>query len=133
MNTSLRIEQDKKQEALTTLQEQVSHLLSNHSLRPHYHHLPQVKCLESLLEQSKQPYCYLIETIRDKDGQLSALQEELATVRKEVDRLSVERQRLVSVKNQMALDLEKLLSYNEVSVINLFCVQITEIIRSYKR
>ncbi len=59
---------------------------------------------------------YLIETIRDKDSQVSNLREELATLRREVEGLRTERQRLVSVKNQMALDLEKLLSHNEVRV-----------------
>ncbi len=66
------------------------------------------------MEQSKQPYLYLIETIRDKDSQVNNLKDELATMRREVDDLKTERQRLVSVKNQMALDLEKLLNHNEV-------------------
>ncbi len=66
------------------------------------------------MEQSKQPYLYLIETIRDKDSQVNNLKDELATMRREVDGLKTERQRLVSVKNQMALDLEKLLNHNEV-------------------
>ena len=73
-----------------------------------------MKSQESLLEQSKQPYLYLIETIRDKDSQVNNLKDELATMRREVDDLKTERQRLVSVKNQMALDLEKLLNHNEV-------------------
>ncbi len=73
-----------------------------------------MKSQESLLEQSKQPYLYLIETIRDKDSQVNNLKDELATMRREVDGLKTERQRLVSVKNQMALDLEKLLNHNEV-------------------
>ncbi len=79
-----------------------------------------MKSVESLLEQSKQPYLYLIETIRDKDSQVNNLREELATLRRDVEGLRTERQRLVSVKNQMALDLEKLLSHNEVRV-TLYC------------
>ena len=67
------------------------------------------------MEQSKQPYSFLIQTIRGKDKQLEGVRHELTSLKREVDSLKTERQKLVLVKNQMALDLEKLLSHNEVS------------------
>lgn len=78
-----------------------------------------MKSLESLLEQSKQPYCYLIETIREKDFKISSLQEQQTRLSRELESLKKDRHRLISTKNQMALDLEKLLSHNEVSAYSL--------------
>ena len=70
---------------------------------------------EDLLEQSKQPYSYLIETIRGRDRELEGQRDEVAQLQREIAALKSERQKMVNVKNQMSLDLEKLLSHREVS------------------
>lgn len=77
--------------------------------------IPQVCAQENLLEQSKQPYSYLIETIRVRDRELVGREDEITSLQREVATLKTERQKMVNVKNQMSLDLEKLLCHREVT------------------
>ncbi|KAM9803964.1 progesterone-induced-blocking factor 1 [Neosynchiropus ocellatus] len=66
-----------------------------------------------LLEQTQQPYSYLIENIRRKDEDVRTLRERVASLEEDVSSLRKERNTLVQVKNNMAADLERLLSHEE--------------------
>ncbi|XP_057703771.1 progesterone-induced-blocking factor 1 isoform X2 [Corythoichthys intestinalis] len=66
-----------------------------------------------LLEQTQQPYSYLIETVRHKDGQINGLKQRVASLEDDVTSLRKERTALLQVKNNMAADLERLLNHRE--------------------
>ncbi|XP_076467958.1 progesterone-induced-blocking factor 1-like [Babylonia areolata] len=67
----------------------------------------------SLLGQTQQPYSYLIESIRVRDGQVKQQQKHIAIMEEDLRKLEEERAELVKTKNQMALDLERLLNQRE--------------------
>nr|XP_027328764.1 progesterone-induced-blocking factor 1 isoform X2 [Anas platyrhynchos] len=67
----------------------------------------------SLLSQVQQPYKYLIETVQQRDSQISLQKEHIAQLEKDVSLLNKEKTALLRVKNQMAADLEKLLTHRE--------------------
>nr|XP_040034397.1 LOW QUALITY PROTEIN: progesterone-induced-blocking factor 1 [Gasterosteus aculeatus aculeatus] len=67
-----------------------------------------------LLQQAQQLYGYLIETVRQKDTQITSLKERLASLEDDVSSLRKERTALQQVKNNMAADLERLLNHREV-------------------
>ncbi|KAM9388327.1 progesterone-induced-blocking factor 1 [Phaethornis superciliosus] len=67
----------------------------------------------SLLSQSQQPYKYLIETVQQRDSQISLQKEHITQLEKDVSLLNKEKTALLRVKNQMAADLEKLLNHRE--------------------
>uniref|UniRef100_A0A3Q3DKF1 Progesterone immunomodulatory binding factor 1 n=1 Tax=Hippocampus comes TaxID=109280 RepID=A0A3Q3DKF1_HIPCM len=70
-----------------------------------------------LLEQTQQPYSYLIETVRHKEGQINTLKQRVASLEDDVtSSLRKERTALLQVKNNMAADLERLLNHREVLV-----------------
>nr|XP_057914485.1 progesterone-induced-blocking factor 1 [Doryrhamphus excisus] len=66
-----------------------------------------------LLEQAQQPYSYLIETVRHKDGQIDTLKQRVTSLEDDVSSLTKERTALLQVKNNMAADLERLLNHRE--------------------
>ncbi|XP_068424244.1 progesterone-induced-blocking factor 1 [Clinocottus analis] len=66
-----------------------------------------------LLQQTQQPYSYLIETVRQRDTQIIALKECLTSLEDDVSSLRKERTALQQVKNNMAADLERLLNHRE--------------------
>ncbi|KAA8583656.1 hypothetical protein FQN60_014864, partial [Etheostoma spectabile] len=66
-----------------------------------------------LLQQTQQPYSYLIETVRQRDTQISTLKERLTSLEDDVSSLRKERTALQQVKNNMAADLERLLNHRE--------------------
>uniref|UniRef100_A0A3Q3MXR9 Progesterone immunomodulatory binding factor 1 n=1 Tax=Mastacembelus armatus TaxID=205130 RepID=A0A3Q3MXR9_9TELE len=66
-----------------------------------------------LLQQTQQPYSYLIETVRQRDAQISTLKERINLLEDDVSSLRKERTALQQVKNNMAADLERLLSHRE--------------------
>uniref|UniRef100_UPI003AAAC633 progesterone-induced-blocking factor 1 n=1 Tax=Centroberyx gerrardi TaxID=166262 RepID=UPI003AAAC633 len=66
-----------------------------------------------LLQQTQQPYSYLIETVRQRDAQISSLKERIASLEDDVSLLRKERTALQQVKNNMAADLERLLNHRE--------------------
>nr|XP_020494849.1 progesterone-induced-blocking factor 1 [Labrus bergylta] len=66
-----------------------------------------------LLQQTQQPYSYLIETVRQRDTQISALKERVTSLEDDVSSLRKERTALLQVKNNMAADLERLLNHRE--------------------
>ncbi|XP_054127623.1 progesterone-induced-blocking factor 1 [Melozone crissalis] len=67
----------------------------------------------SLLNQAQQPYKYLIETVQQRDSQISLQKEHIAQLEKDFSLLNKEKSALLRVKNQMAADLERLLNDRE--------------------
>ncbi|NWV28403.1 PIBF1 factor, partial [Origma solitaria] len=67
----------------------------------------------ALLNQAQQPYKYLIETVQQRDSQISLQKEHIAQLEKDVGLLNKEKTALLRVKNQMAADLERLLNDRE--------------------
>ncbi|XP_071481297.1 progesterone-induced-blocking factor 1-like [Diadema antillarum] len=67
----------------------------------------------NLLEQSQQPYNYLIDSIKTRDRQISSQRDHIAAATEDLRRLKEEREKLIREKNQMAADLERLLSQRE--------------------
>ncbi|NWS83937.1 PIBF1 factor, partial [Toxostoma redivivum] len=67
----------------------------------------------SLLNQAQQPYKYLIETVQQRESQISLQKEHIAQLEKDVSLLNKEKTALLRVKNQMAADLERLLNDRE--------------------
>ncbi|KAF0027086.1 hypothetical protein F2P81_019827 [Scophthalmus maximus] len=66
-----------------------------------------------MLQQTQQPYSYLIEAMRQRDAQITTLKERITSLEDDVSSLRKERTALQQVKNIMAADLEKLLSHQE--------------------
>uniref|UniRef100_A0A3Q0RC72 Progesterone immunomodulatory binding factor 1 n=1 Tax=Amphilophus citrinellus TaxID=61819 RepID=A0A3Q0RC72_AMPCI len=69
--------------------------------------------VNQLLQQTQQPHSYLIETVRQRDAQISILKERVASLESDVSSLRRERSALEQVKNSMAADLERLLNHQE--------------------
>ncbi|XP_004680156.1 PREDICTED: progesterone-induced-blocking factor 1 isoform X1 [Condylura cristata] len=67
----------------------------------------------SLLNQTQQPYRYLIESVRQRDTKIDSLKENITQLEKDVSNLNKEKSALLQMKNQMALDLEQLLNHRE--------------------
>lgn len=67
----------------------------------------------SLLNQTQQPYRYLIESVRQRDSKIDSLMKSTAQLEKDVSNLNKEKSTLLQTKNQMALDLEQLLNHRE--------------------
>ncbi|XP_028612403.1 progesterone-induced-blocking factor 1 isoform X1 [Grammomys surdaster] len=67
----------------------------------------------SLLNQTQQPYRYLIESVRQRDSKIDSLMKCTAQLEKDVSNLNKEKSALLQTKNQMALDLEQLLNHRE--------------------
>uniref|UniRef100_A0A3B3DBV3 Progesterone immunomodulatory binding factor 1 n=1 Tax=Oryzias melastigma TaxID=30732 RepID=A0A3B3DBV3_ORYME len=93
-NTSLRRELERLQTEIQQTSEELS-------------------AANQLLQQAQQPHSYLINTVRQKDGQISALKERISSLEEEVSSLRKERNALQQVRNDMAADLERLLSHRE--------------------
>uniref|UniRef100_A0A5F9CIQ7 Progesterone immunomodulatory binding factor 1 n=1 Tax=Oryctolagus cuniculus TaxID=9986 RepID=A0A5F9CIQ7_RABIT len=68
----------------------------------------------SLLNQTQQPYRYLIESVRQRDSKIDSLTKCIADLEKDVGNLNKEKSALLQMKNQMALDLEQLLNHREI-------------------
>ncbi|XP_039601271.1 progesterone-induced-blocking factor 1 [Polypterus senegalus] len=66
-----------------------------------------------LLNQTQQPYSYLIEAIRHRDSQINSQKERLTLMGEEISTLKKERVALERIKNNMAADLERLLNNHE--------------------
>ncbi|KAM4729540.1 progesterone-induced-blocking factor 1 [Anableps anableps] len=93
-NTSLRRELEKHQSQTGQMSKELS-------------------AANQLLQQTQQPYSFLIETVREKDAEISALKERVSSLDEEVSSLRKERNALQQVKNDMAADLERLLNNRE--------------------
>ncbi|RUS88293.1 hypothetical protein EGW08_003931 [Elysia chlorotica] len=73
----------------------------------------EVETNNKLLDQSQQPYSYLIQSIKTRDGQM---QQHLATIEVlegDLRRVEKERDDMARTQNQMSLDLERLLNQKE--------------------
>lgn len=68
-----------------------------------------------ILDQAQQPYDFLINTVRNKDGQLKKVQETIDQLEKRLNESENERQNLIRTNQQLTKDVEKLLEYQEVS------------------
>eukprot|EP00118_Oscarella_pearsei_P015092 m.133244 g.133244 ORF g.133244 m.133244 type:complete len:729 (+) comp38121_c0_seq4:1182-3368(+) len=66
-----------------------------------------------LLEQSQQPYNYLVDTIRTRDQQIGLQKRHLETLGEEARRLKNEKEALIKSKNALSADLERLLNQRE--------------------
>ncbi|XP_039857225.1 progesterone-induced-blocking factor 1 [Simochromis diagramma] len=73
----------------------------------------QLLAANQLLQQTQQPYSYLIETVRQRDAQISILKERVTSLEGNVSSLRKERTALEQVRNNMAADLERLLNHQE--------------------
>uniref|UniRef100_A0A4W2EML5 Progesterone immunomodulatory binding factor 1 n=1 Tax=Bos indicus x Bos taurus TaxID=30522 RepID=A0A4W2EML5_BOBOX len=67
----------------------------------------------SLLNQTQQPYRYLIESVRQRDSKIDSLKKCITELEKDVSNLNKEKSALQQMKDQMALDLEQLLNHRE--------------------
>lgn len=73
--------------------------------------------LASLTEQlqlSKQPHKYLIECLQAKDEHLQTARSQVTALEDKISHLENEQRQLIVVKDEMASDLERLLSHREV-------------------
>ncbi|KAM6916115.1 progesterone-induced-blocking factor 1 [Xenentodon cancila] len=93
-NTSLRRELERHQSQTGQISEELS-------------------AANQLLQQTQQPYSYLVETVRQRDAQISMLKERVSSLENEASSLRKERSALQQVKNDMAADLERLLNHRE--------------------
>ncbi|XP_025087793.1 progesterone-induced-blocking factor 1-like [Pomacea canaliculata] len=73
----------------------------------------ELKSANAVLDQAQQPYSYLIESIRVREVQIQQLSQQVAMLEEDTQKLEKERSDLVKMKNQMALDLERLLNQRE--------------------
>ena len=71
--------------------------------------------MEGLLSATHQPQSYIVKSLREKERRVKELQAKVREVEAQLNQSVEERAKLVETKNQMALDLEKLLSHREVS------------------
>nr|KAG5711616.1 hypothetical protein BaRGS_016798 [Batillaria attramentaria] len=90
-NTSLRQEIQREQSKVKQLAEEL-------------------KSSNEILEQARQPYNYLIESIRVREGQTQQLRKQVEMLEEDLKISEEERSQLVQIKNPMALDLERLLN-----------------------
>ncbi|XP_036890667.1 progesterone-induced-blocking factor 1 [Sturnira hondurensis] len=67
----------------------------------------------ALLNQTQQPYRYLIESVRQRDSKIDSLKGCITQLETDVSNLNKEKSALLQMKNQMALDLEQLLNHRE--------------------
>ncbi|KAM3606502.1 uncharacterized protein V6R79_017601 [Siganus canaliculatus] len=66
-----------------------------------------------LLQQTQQPYSYLVDAVQQRDAQIRAQKERISSLEDDVSSLRKERSALQQVKNNMAADLERLLNHRE--------------------
>ena len=70
--------------------------------------------MQDLLSRSEQPYRSLLGTLQEREGRLREVGGAVSRLEGEIQRLQADRARLMETKNQMAADLERLLSHREV-------------------
>ena len=76
------------------------------------------KKLASLTEQldlSKQPYKYLIESLKARDEELHIARSKKTALEEKINSLEEQRRKVIEVKDQLASDLERLLNHREVN------------------
>ncbi|KAL5012861.1 hypothetical protein ScPMuIL_011412 [Solemya velum] len=93
-NTSMRHEVDREKSKMKQLAEEL-------------------KNSNTLLEQSQQPYNYLIDSMRSKESQICKQREYISSLEQENENIKKEKSEVMRMKNQMSLDLERLLNQKE--------------------
>ncbi|CAL1531375.1 unnamed protein product [Lymnaea stagnalis] len=73
----------------------------------------QVESTNALLDQTQQPYSYLIQSIKVRDDQLNHHSATIQVLEGDLRKMEKEREDLVRTHNQMSLDLERLLNQKE--------------------
>ncbi|KAH9519887.1 Progesterone-induced-blocking factor 1 [Bulinus truncatus] len=73
----------------------------------------QVETTNSLLDQTQQPYSYLIQSVKSREDQINQLKATLQVMEKDYSKLEAEKTDLLRTHNQMSLDLERLLNQKE--------------------
>ncbi|XP_061083215.1 progesterone-induced-blocking factor 1 isoform X1 [Conger conger] len=73
----------------------------------------ELEAANQLLQQAQQPYSYLIDSVQQRDGQISALKQHVSQLEEDVRSLKRENTTLLQVKNNMTADLERLLNHRE--------------------
>ncbi|XP_012943699.1 progesterone-induced-blocking factor 1 [Aplysia californica] len=87
----------------------------------------EVENTNNLLDQSQQPYGYLINSIRVRDGQLQQQAGHIQVLEDDLRKVSQEREELARTHNQMSLDLERLLNQKEeMSVMKQVVLSLSE-------
>uniref|UniRef100_A0A087YJD3 Progesterone immunomodulatory binding factor 1 n=1 Tax=Poecilia formosa TaxID=48698 RepID=A0A087YJD3_POEFO len=82
----------------------------------------ELSAANQLLQQTQQPYSFLIDTVREKDAAIRALRERVSSLEDDVSSLRKERNALQQVKNDMAADLERLLNNKESILSDCVCM-----------
>lgn len=94
----------------------------------------ELKSSNSLLDQAQQPYNYLIESIRQRDASLQKQKEYILSLEHDKEALEKEREDIVRTKNQMSLDLERLLNQKEeMSVMKQVVMNLSKHQSGYKK
>lgn len=73
----------------------------------------EVENTNSLLDQSQQPYSYLIQSIKTRDGQIQQQGATIQVLEEDLRRVEKEKDEMAKTQNQMSLDLERLLNQKE--------------------
>nr|CAB3264851.1 progesterone-induced-blocking factor 1-like [Phallusia mammillata] len=94
INTSLQSELQHKGEGITQLKKKLSDA-------------------DRMLEETRQPYSYLIESMRKRDEELEKKRLEVVDLEEEVDKLKTENGNLRETKRVMSSDLERLLNHRQ--------------------
>ncbi|XP_008427495.1 progesterone-induced-blocking factor 1 isoform X2 [Poecilia reticulata] len=82
----------------------------------------ELSAANQLLQQTQQPYSFLIETVREKDAAIRVLRERVSSLEDDVSSLRKERNALQQVKNDMSADLERLLNNKESFLSDCVCM-----------
>ncbi|XP_066286354.1 progesterone-induced-blocking factor 1-like [Branchiostoma lanceolatum] len=77
------------------------------------HVTEELSAANRVLDQSQQPYSYLIESLRLRDSQINAQKNHINQLQEDISRFEMERADLMKTKNQMTSDLERLLNQRE--------------------
>lgn len=93
-NTSVRKEYDREKEKVQQLANEL-------------------QSANKLLDDSHQPYHHLVESIRQRDLHINKLKQQVATLEADLRRTEKERSDLMRAKNQLTLDMERLLNHRE--------------------
>ena len=81
---------------------------------PFHSLISQISSMSSQLDLSHQPQKYLVETLQSRDKEMEAIRNRNWALEARTRELEKERNHLMETKNQLSLDLERLLNHNEV-------------------
>jgi len=91
-----------------------SHVCDNEKLKEEIRTLrSKLDANEKLLEESKQPMSYMIESMRKRDEEIEMEQMKSSKLQLEVEDLKKSNEKLVSIKKEMSMDVDRLLSHRQ--------------------